>query len=287
MFDLHIHTNNSDGLDSWQTVLQKAEEAGLQLISITDHDNCDVYFQMQNPEKYFTGKILVGIEMQAYYKGLSIEILGYGFDIHKMRDHLQDLYIPFNELNLLVMDKVYAKLLSMGIIFAPNVKDSYDPAKHYFSADYLHSEMRKFPDNKRLIPDEASWERDNLFFRSHLANPNSPFYIEESDVVPPAEKIVEVIHKTGGKAVLPHVYQYNENADLILDGLLDIVDGIECFYPSFSAAQTERLIKLCEKNNLLITGGSDYHGAKRDSVIGGVELPGHYLSNVLKHLYIG
>jgi len=136
--------------------------------------------------------------------------------------------------------------------------------------------MRKFPQNRELIPDEESWEHDNLFFRNHLANPNSPYYIEESDIVPPAEKVVEIIHKAGGKAVLPHIYQYNENAEKIITGLLDIIDGIECFYPSYTMEQTEYLVKLCEENSLIATGGSDYHGAKRTNALGGTVLPSHY-----------
>ena len=113
MIDLHIHTNNSDGLDSWQTVLEKAREAGLKLISITDHNNCDVYFQMGNNGQGCP-QVLTGIELQAYYKGLSIEILGYGFDPHIMHECLQDLYMPFDKVNMLVLDNVYAKLIAIG-----------------------------------------------------------------------------------------------------------------------------------------------------------------------------
>ena len=267
-YDLHIHTNFSDGLDSWQTVLQKAEETNLQLMSITDHDNCDVYFEMQNPQQYFSGKILTGIEMQAYCKGLSIEILGYGYDIYKMREYLKDLYMPFDKLNCLVLEKVYEKLVSIGINFAPTVLQDYDPAKHYYSADYLHAQMRKFSQNRAFVPDEASWQQDNLFFRLHLTNPNSKFYIHEADIIPSANKVVDTIHNAGGKAVLAHVYEYKENSEIILQELLNIVDGIECFYPTFTKARREYLVDLCKKNNLLITGGSDYHGAKRSNCIG-------------------
>ena len=275
MYDLHLHTNNSDGMDSWQTVLQKAEEAKLTLISITDHDNCDAYFQMEEEgaHNFFSGKILTGIELQAYFNGISIEILGYGFDIYKMREFLQGLYLPMDELNKIVLEKTYQKLTSIGITLPANVIANYDSREHYYSMDYLHAQMRKFPANRVYIPDEESWEKDNIFFRRHIANPNSPFYIREDDVVPPAEKIIEIIHAAGGKAVLPHVYQYDENSEMILHGLLDSLDGIECFYPSFTAVQSEYLLELCKKNNLMITGGSDYHGGKRPNTIGCFKLP--------------
>ena len=270
MYDLHLHTNNSDGMDTWQTVLQKAEAAKLTLISITDHDNCDAYFQMEEAgaHNFFSGKILTGIELQGYFKGQSIEILGYGFDIYKMRDSLQGLYLPMDELNQLVLEKTYEKLTSIGITLPANVLENYDSTKHYYSMDYLHAQMRKFAENRIFIPDVESWEKDNIFFRRHISNPNSRFYICEDDVVPPAEKIIEIIHACGGKAVLPHVYQYDENSEEILHGLLDKLDGIECFYPTFTTAQSEYLLDLCKKNRLLVTGGSDYHGEKRPNQIG-------------------
>ena len=43
MIDLHIHSNNSDGTDSVEEILKKAQQLDLEYISITDHDNCDVY----------------------------------------------------------------------------------------------------------------------------------------------------------------------------------------------------------------------------------------------------
>lgn len=41
MIDLHIHTKYSDGTDTMEELLQKAEELNLKYISITDHDNCN------------------------------------------------------------------------------------------------------------------------------------------------------------------------------------------------------------------------------------------------------
>jgi predicted metal-dependent phosphoesterase TrpH len=267
-FDLHIHTNNSDGTDSWQTILQKAEGAKLDCISITDHDNCEVYFQMENPRQYFSGEIITGIEMQAYFKGLSIEILGYCFDVDKMRELLRGLYMPQEKVNKMELERLHAKCIAHGITFLPDVIKNHDPRKHYYATEYMHSEIRKLPSNKILIPDEESWEHYYVFFKRHIANPNSPLYINESDIIPGAEKVMGIIREAGGIVVLPHVYQYEEHTESVLFGLLEKLDGIECFYPSFTKQQTEYLLELCEKNNLLVTGGSDYHGERRPGKIG-------------------
>jgi len=279
-FDLHIHSNNSDGADSWQTILQSAEAANLKCISITDHDNCEVYFQIDDSKKYFSGKIITGIEMQAYFKGLSIEILGYNFDIEKMQQYLQGLYLPFPKVNMMELERLHAKCVALGMTFAPNIIQRYNSKIHYYATDYLHEEMRKFPQNKRLIPDAESWEHENIFFKRHTSNPNSPFYVDESDIVPAANKVIEIIRKAGGKVILPHVYQYEENTELVLSTLIESMDGLECFYPSFTDTQTKHLLDLCEKRNLMITGGSDYHGGKRPGKIGEIGNSALYRTNI-------
>lgn len=56
MIDLHIHTNCSDGTDTVEEVLKKAEKLKLKYISITDHDNCNSYKQIE--KGIFHGKII-------------------------------------------------------------------------------------------------------------------------------------------------------------------------------------------------------------------------------------
>jgi predicted metal-dependent phosphoesterase TrpH len=268
MFDLHIHSNCSDGSDSPDEILRKAELLGLYAISITDHDNCNAYNDLDTT--IFSGKIITGIEMQAYFKGLSIELLGYGFDVKKMRELSRGLYLPFKTVNQEELHRLYERCVSLGMQFAPNVIENYDSGKCFYATEYLHDEMRKRMENKPLVPDEASWEHENIFFKRHTSNPNSPFYIDESDIIPAAKRVVDIIHKAGGKAFIPHVFQYEENAAIILNGLVDEyeIDGIECFYPSFTQEQTDYLLDFCSRKELLTSGGSDYHGDKRKTRMG-------------------
>ena len=60
MIDLHIHTNNSDGTDSVEELLKKAQELKLDYISITDHDTCKAYNKLKemNVPEIFSGKII-------------------------------------------------------------------------------------------------------------------------------------------------------------------------------------------------------------------------------------
>lgn len=69
MIDLHIHSTNSDGTDSVQEILQKAQSLNLDYISITDHDTCDGYKELEKIDipKYYAGKVIPGIEIKCAY----------------------------------------------------------------------------------------------------------------------------------------------------------------------------------------------------------------------------
>lgn len=60
MIDLHIHTNNSDGTDTVEELLKKAENLKLEYIAITDHDTCSGYNELKKLDisKLFSGKII-------------------------------------------------------------------------------------------------------------------------------------------------------------------------------------------------------------------------------------
>jgi predicted metal-dependent phosphoesterase TrpH len=264
MYDLHIHTNLSDGEDDWRAILQMAETAGLDGISITDHDNCRVYAEMQAPERYFSGVIVPGIEMEALLNGISLEILGYGINTAKMDELVKGLYLSKDERNLYILKKLYENSVAAGMEFAEDVLERYDSTKYCYASVYLHEEMRKYPQNRRFVEDDTSWARENIFFRRYTGNPESPLFVDQGEISPSAESVIAAIHKCGGRAFVPHIYQYDANSDMLLQALLKLpIDGIECFYPDFSGEQTAFLLETCKRHGLKVSGGSDHHGAHR------------------------
>lgn len=94
MIDLHMHTTYSDGSNTVEEVLEKAEKLKLEIISITDHDNCKAYKELKNEEirSKFSGKIIPGIEIKCSYGKRLIEVLGYNIDTDKMQDWADEYY---------------------------------------------------------------------------------------------------------------------------------------------------------------------------------------------------
>lgn len=81
----------------------------------------------------------------------------------------------------------------------------------------------------------------------------------ESTYPEPAE-IIEAIHEAGGIAVLAHPGFY-DNFELLEELIPLGLDGVEVWHPENTPEQQELLINIAKKNDLLMTGGSDFHGA--------------------------
>lgn len=132
-----------------------------------------------------------------------------------------------------------------------------------------------------------------------MSNPKMPLYVEMDDFVPDFETASNLIRQAGGLVFIPHIYEYRENSDRILNYILQNykIDGIECFYTTFSETQHNTILTLCKKNNLFISGGSDFHGKPKPDVdigigYGNLQIPtsiiDNWISNVkLFEFYIG
>jgi len=270
MIDLHIHSNFSDGSDDYADILKKAEKLGLKYISITDHDNCNVYEKMSKEgiRKYYSGELITGVELQAYIMGFSIELLGYFVDYKVINEKVKTLYKSFEEINQIELERLYNKCIQIGMKFNNDILKNYKNSGYYYATEFLHCEMKKDISNKRFVPDEESWESESVFFKRHTSNINSKFYIDESDLIPSVEEVIKVIKDANGLVFIPHIYQYEENSEKILNKLINDydIDGIECYYSSFTDEQISYLKDYAKKNNKLISGGTDYHGSNRPEV---------------------
>ena len=89
----------------------------------------------------------------------------------------------------------------------------------------------------------------------------------ESRFVYGVKDAIALIKNAGGISVLAHPLQLDKSIDNLSQALHQLsemgLDGIEVYYPTHSRQFRKRLISLAEKDSLLMTGGSDYHGSIR------------------------
>ena len=285
MIDLHMHTTYSDGTESCTAVLKKCQEKNLNYISITDHNTALAYDELKklDVKSLFSGKIIPGIELNTKALNIPIEILGYGIDYKKMNELVKKVYIPATERNKIEVKRLYDKCIQAGIILDKNCLDNYKP--EMFASVFFHNEITKHEENKNILSEEA-WNSSKIFYRQYMSDPKTPLYVEMDDFVPDFETASNLVRQAGGLVFIPHIFEYKKNAEPILNYILDNfnIDGIECYYTTFTPEQHGKLIKLCNERNLFISGGSDFHGKIKPDVdigvgYGNMQIPDDIIDN--------
>ena len=98
MTDLHIHSNFSDGTDDVDEILKKAEKLGITHISITDHNNCELYLDKnKHLLNDFNGEIVTGVEISTYFDGQITHVLAYDFDPKPVNKFLNKSFSNFSK----------------------------------------------------------------------------------------------------------------------------------------------------------------------------------------------
>ena len=261
MIDLHTHTTYSDGTDTLIDLLKNAEKAKLEFLSITDHVTCEAYNELKqiDVKKYFSGEIIKGCELYSSIEGQTIELLGYNIDTDIFNKVLPTIYYSEAEDNKWQAEKLLKICKKLGIYMDYNISINYDTE---FSGDVIFNEFKKYPKNKEILENDRAWENSNIFYRECMTNSKSKFFIDKSSFYPSISEVIDLIKSAGGLVFLPHIFIYGDNSTNFFEILTRNykLDGIECYYTTFSKEQTKFLLSYCSQNHLLVSGGSDYHG---------------------------
>ena len=270
MIDIHMHTIYSDGDKTVEEVLKMCEEKKLEYISITDHNTCKQYKDEALNKNIFTGKIIKGVEMNATFKNKKIEILGYNIKEPGIIEEWSQKF--FSEKVLRKQQEESKKRLldicrKKGIIYDESKIEKNIPVTDYITI-YIYKELMRHRENYEILGEFA--ESLDVFIRKGLMNPDSEYYTDIDNIQKPMYRdVIDVIHKAGGLAFLAHPFEYRFDDTInFIDELRKEkeLDGIECFHPSANEDRMMILVEYAKKNNLYISGGSDYHGNKKPDI---------------------
>ena len=263
MIDLHIHTINSDGEFATKEILEKAQERGLEIIAITDHDNINAYEDLNklNIKEIYDGKIIIGAELAFVYEGKIFEMLGYGIDIEKIKNSeiiKRNSSYSTLEREKNILNKLKKVCDSLGIIYSQDLSVTIP---NYLANDVLIDDILQYSENKKIL-DEMNILDRSTFYRKHICESSSPFFIDKTEGKEDIFYITSLIHEAGGLCFLAHPFVYNlkdtkQTIEKIVS--LGIIDGIECAHRRHKEEEIEFLIDYCNKNNLLKSCGSDFH----------------------------
>ena len=256
--DLHIHTTASDGSDTPREVVKKALKLGLRAIAISDHDTLSGVTEAQQAANGFKLEVLSGVEVNTYFQGYEVHVLGYLIDPHndefvtkleefqgERLERTQKMVAKLRNLDINIdLDRVL-ELAAGGSVGRPHVarallEKGYVSTLQEAFANYIGSGKAAFVPREKLTPVEA----------------------------------VQLILKAGGVPVLAHPGLVKLDPflpDLIQAGLR----GIEVWHRNHTPLMVDHYYHLAKKYNLIPTGGSDYHGAGHDTcnILGGAVAP--------------
>lgn len=274
MIDMHMHTIYSDGEKTVEEVLKMCEERKLEYISITDHDTCKQYEdEALKNNKIFSGKIIKGTELNTTFQNKNIEILAYNINTSIINEWCKKYYSEdkLKEKQEISRKRLFSICDKHGLIYDESKIRKPTKASEYVERP-IYEEVMKHKENHKILGELT--ESFGIFFRKGLANPDSSYFMNNMEFKPKYKEVIDIVHKAGGKAFLAHPFEYKfeDTIGFINDLRKEIeLDGIECFHPSSeSDNKKDILVEYARKNNLYISGGSDYHGSPKPDIKIGV-----------------
>ena len=255
--DLHIHTYYSDGAYTPAQIAAMAREAGLSLISMTDHDSLAGLEEKTRAAADSGLSYVPGWEVSAYRGDLKVHILGYGCRI----------CAPYEQ---------FLRARREGAL--ARAEDIIARANEYFGLDVTLADAERFHQKKdaplhtmHIVAAFAErLDRDKGDLYAAAFEPGKPCHSLIGR--PSPQDAIDVIHASGGIAVLAHPGRIKLSAERRFSLMDELVgrglDGIECSHSDHTEEQTAQFAAYARLRGLLQTGGSDFHAEGRNRVIG-------------------
>ena len=253
--DLHIHSTASDGSLTPAEIINRAQRLNLAAIAITDHDS--IYGSKEALQAGIPPslKFLTGIEISAahptFFPGSgSFHILGYciRLDNQALNQALNRLRDARKNRN----PKIIKRLNELGLKIS---LEDVNPT-------IAHGQLGRPHIAQVMIKKGFVKSMDEAFDK--FLGAGKPAYVDKNRIG--CEETIKMIRDAGGVPVLAHPALLNINDDFQLEELIQNLikigmRGIEVYYPEHSPEQMQRYRELANKYNLLITGGTDFHGS--------------------------
>ena len=234
-----------------------AYQAGLSTLAITDHDTTDGLPEAFRVASAFDLQIIPGIEISSRFRGKETHILGY-FVTWK-DPTLQDRLSGMRETRRTRIPKIISKLTQLGL-----------PITEIEVKDLAGAGSVGRPHIAQVILAKGYVTSVKEAFERYLGQGAAAFVPRD---LPDSAEVISWIRDVGGVAVLAHpswVEEKQKGLQPFCDALKERgLQGLEVYYSTHSSKQVSEYLALAKRLDLLVTGGSDFHGvAKPDVRIG-------------------
>ena len=253
--DLHTHSNQSDGTLTPTQVVEKAAQAGLYAIALTDHDTVSGVAEAVEAGRKYGVRVIPGIEISSARNGGDVHILGYAPDLHHP-GFLKEL------------ERIRSVRIERNIRMAKLLAD------HGFSITY-EALLSKFGEGAiitrahfaRYLLDTKQIGSIAEAFDKYIG-PGCPCYLPKEEIT--IERAMSILRMAGARPVLAHPMLYKltrTELEELVDRLVDLgLYGIEAVYTTYSQEEENYVKQLAKQKGLVLTGGSDFHGENKPKI---------------------
>lgn len=253
--DLHIHSTASDGTDAPAILLEKILQCGIKIFALTDHDTISGVEKILPliPENIF---FINGVEFSCKTeRDKKCHILAYFYDAANA-----DFQKVLQQGKALHKEKLLRRLNFLSELYKINFSEND-------IAEISKNEVVDKPHIVNFVYEKFGVDKEKIYH--DLKNFKIDSRLD-------ARAVIDAVKSAGGVTVWAHPLGGEGEKILAQEEFLSRLDelknfginGLECYYSRYNNAQEKFLAETAQKNNLLISGGSDYHGANKNISLG-------------------
>lgn len=249
--DLHTHSTYSDGTFTPTELIKYGKDKGLIAIAITDHDTLSGIKEAKEAGKKYNIQVIGGIEFSTSFENTEIHIVGLFLDENCdiINNRLRQLQENREFRNI----EMIKKLQSLGLNITYNDVMACAKGNVVTRAHFA----------KALVDTGCCQSKQECFDR--YIGAGKPGYIERQ--VLDYKETISIINEGGGISVLAHPLLYklsNSRLEYMVGCLAKAgLKGIEAYYSTHSPSETKYIKFIAQQNQLLLSGGSDFHGENK------------------------
>ena len=258
IIDMHTHTIASDGDLTSLELIQLAIAKRIGVLAITDHNTVEGLKNIDSSLISDSGiKIINGIEFSVKRTAGQIHILGYGIDIYN-----ETLNKKLNDIKSNCINKVLSILEVLKNDY--NIIFSYEDIKSLINVNHNLGRV----DVAHLLMKNGLVQNISEAFEKYLVSAYEKVRTINKGLT--YEECINLILSSGGIPVLAHPKTLKLNEKEFLTLLKDMLKRglmvMECYHSSFTKEEMAYYLEIANRYNLLVSGGSAFHGSAKPEV---------------------
>lgn len=252
--DLHVHSNASDGTLTPSEVVHLALQKNLAAIALSDHDTVKGVPEAISAAEGTTLEVVPATELSCYYQNVEIHVLGLFVDYKDA-----DFQAKLEELE---QERMQRNLDMIALFQRDNISITLEELQ----AGNPKSVITRAHFARVLV--EKGYCKDKNAAFDRYVGVGCPYYLPKPQITP--ELSLPLITKAGGIPILAHPMLYKlgyRQIEELIQYLIPLgLKGIEAYHSSNNISQSDKLRSLALKYHLVVSGGSDFHGANKPDI---------------------